>query len=92
MTNPLAARSAPSSRSDVEHCPSGYSSAQTWCDWRNASMQDGGREDVEWIVGPHGTPMLIDNEQWSWRNAKKAKEREKIERERHNHRIMNPVA
>lgn len=88
MTNPLAGKSASSSASKSDLCPSGYSSAEVWCEWRNAMMQ---REDVRWIIGPHGTPMLVDNEQWSYRNAKLAAEREKAERQRHNHRIMNPI-
>lgn len=93
MTNPLASRSVSrASGSSQDQCPAGYESAQAWCDWRNGTMQNGGRKDIEWIVGPHGTPILIDDQNWSWRHAEQTKEREKVERQRHNHRIMNPVA
>lgn len=61
---------------------------QEYCDYLNATCR---RDDIKWIVGPHGNPMLIDDEEWSRKRSEQIKEEQETERQRHNHRIMNPI-
>ena len=66
----------------------GYRSAQDYCHWANGQME---RDDLMWIVGPNGTPILVDDESVCLSRAKQAKASMDAESRRQNHRIMNPI-
>ena len=70
------------------HCPDGYASAHAWCAWRNREKT---RPDVMWIVGPNGTPILVDDEAVCAEMHRKDLALKAEEARRHNHRIMHPI-
>lgn len=91
MANPLTSAPAPSRKSSTNgqaHCPDGYASPHAWCAWRNREME---RDDVLWIVGPAGTPILVDDESVCARRAKDSNAQIETERQRFNWRLQHPV-
>lgn len=53
-------RAAAEAAGSSNHCPFGYLDPREWCSWANSEKA---RDDVIWIVGPNGTPILVDDEQ-----------------------------
>lgn len=86
MANPLAMR--PKTATSANHCPFGYGDPQAWCNWRNSEI---GNTGSMWIVGPNGTPMLVDDDAVSARRRKDEFERREAERKRFNWRLQHPV-
>lgn len=74
----------------TEHCPYGYDSPHQWCAWRNeqANVMKSG---LIWIVGPSGTPILVDDEQVSAERHARERRQQEEERKRFNWRQMHPV-
>ncbi|GEM_PF-4192382 len=82
-------RSAAKSDPHAEaHCPDGYGSAHAWCAWRNREKT---RADLLWIVGPNGTPILIDDEAVCAEIHRKDRALKEEEAQRHNHRLKHPI-
>lgn len=64
------------------------SNPYAWCAERNAQLA---RDDIEWVVGPGGKPILTDCRAWSDANRKADAERVEDERKRFNWRTEHPL-
>lgn len=66
----------------------GYSDPHRLCAFYNATKE---RADVLWVVGPNGTPIIVDDEAVCAEIHRKDKAAKDEEARRHNHRIMHPI-
>lgn len=89
MDNPLTSKPRRSAgKVDIDHCPDRYAQPAAWCAWRNREKT---RNDIMWIVGANGTPILVDDEAVCAERSRKDRDAKAEEARRHNHRIMHPV-